>query len=156
LAPEPSGRAPRQHGRLVTLLGPGGTGKTRLSLAAAERLLAAYSHAVWFVPLAEVRDANLLPDVLRAELQIAPEAGVPPLDQVVALLCAQPSLLLLDNFEQLVPAGAETVRTLLERVPQLVCLVSSRVRLDLQAERDFSVAPLQLPPAAGTPEDLLR
>src|SRR4029079_17626921 len=60
------------------------------------------------------------------------------------------------NFEQLVPAGAETVRVLLERVPQLVCLVSSRVRLELQAEQAFGLAPLLRPPEVGTPEKLLR
>lgn len=156
LAAEPPGRAHRRHGRLVTLLGPGGTGKTRLSLAAGEQMLAAFSHAVWFVPLAEVRDASLLPDVLRAALEIAPEPGRTPLDQITTMLAVQPVLLILDNFEQLVPRGVEFVRTLLERAPQVVCLVTSRVRLDLSAEQDFTLAALLLPPSTGTPEELLR
>jgi predicted ATPase/class 3 adenylate cyclase/Tfp pilus assembly protein PilF len=156
LGPEISGPSTRRYGRLVTLLGPGGTGKTRLSLAAAERMLPAYSHAVWFVPLAEVSEAALLPDVLRDALGVAHEPGVVPLDQVAAMLSAQPSLLVLDNFEQLVPSGVETVRVLLERLPNLVCLVSSRTRLDLGAEQEFSLDPLRLPPAAGSVEELLR
>ena len=156
LIPEPPSSQPRRCGRLVTLLGPGGNGKTRLSLAVAERLLTSYSHAVWFVPLAEIRDAGLLPDALRCALEIEPEADVPPLEQVVRHLRGQPSLVVLDNFEQLVPDGVATVRTLLERVPQLVCLVSSRIRLELQAEQDFGLAPLRLPPLTGTPEELLR
>lgn len=154
LQPEPP--SPRRHGRLVTLLGPGGTGKTRLSLAVAELLLNAYSHAVWFVPLAAVSDGALLADVLRDELRIAHEPGRQPLDEVAEMLGSQPSLLILDNFEQLVPTGVETVRQLLERSPDLVCLVSSRVRLDLRAEQEFSVTPLRLPPELGTIEELMR
>jgi len=156
LTPEPRGGNPRRYGRLVTLLGPGGTGKTRLSLAVGESLLHAYSHAVWFVPLAEISDAQLLPDVLLAALGLTGEPGRPAHDQLVEHLGAQPALLILDNFEQLVPAGVETVRHLLERLPQLVCLVSSRIRLELSAEQEFSVAPLLLPPATGGPEELLR
>src|SRR5678816_4416610 len=102
LRPEPPDGARLRYGRLVTLLGPGGTGKTRLSQAVGERLLTEYSHAVWFIPLAEVRDAQLLPEVLRTELEIAPEPGRMPLEQIVTMLAAQPSLLILDNFEQLV------------------------------------------------------
>lgn len=156
LAPELPSPQPRRHGRLVTLLGPGGTGKTRLSLAVGESLLNAYSHAVWFAALAEIRDAQLIPDVLLGALGLAAETGRPALEQVIEFLGAQPLLLILDNFEQLVPAGVETVRVLLERVPRLVCLVSSRVRLELHAEQEFSLAPLRLPPASGSPEELLR
>jgi len=156
LAPEPAGHAPRRYGRLVTLLGPGGTGKTRLSLAVAERLLTAYSGAVWFVELAELRDGALMAESLREGLEIPVEPGAAPLDQVAKTLGSQPSLLVLDNFEQLVPTGVTTVQALLERLPDLVCLISSRIRLELTAEQDFSVAPLFLPPATGTPEELLR
>jgi predicted ATPase/Tfp pilus assembly protein PilF len=152
----PEAAAERRHGRLVTLLGPGGTGKTRLSLAVAERLLPAYSHAVWFVPLAELRDGTLLAETLREELEISAESDRAPLELLIDLLGGQPSLLVLDNFEQLVPSGVTTVQTLLSRVPDLVCLVSSRVRLDLGAEQEFTLQPLRLPPAEGSVEELLR
>jgi predicted ATPase len=145
----------RGWGRLVTLHGPGGVGKTRLSLAVAARMLPAYSHAVWFVPLAELRDARLLPDTLRAALGATSPLGPSVFDQVTEILGAQPSLLILDNFEQLVPDGVAVVRALIERLPALAVLASSRVRLGLSAERDFGLVPLSLPDASA-PFDRLR
>lgn len=151
----PDSKETHRSGRLVTLLGPGGIGKTRLSLAVAERLLPAYSHAVWHVALAEVREAGVLPDVLRAGLGIAPETTQPALESVAAMLRAQPSLLVLDNFEQLVPEGADAVRALLERAPSLVVFVTSRVRLALTVEHEFLLAPLPLPSASARPAEML-
>ena len=143
-------------GLLVTLTGPGGTGKTRLSLAVAESLLRSFSHAVWFVPLADLVDASLLPVKLRDTLQLKPDAAADPLEQVIAALCQQPVLLVLDNFEQLGDAGVGVMRTLLARVPSLRCLVTSRQRLALAGEREFAVGPLAIPLASGAPEQLVE
>jgi non-specific serine/threonine protein kinase len=76
------------------------------------------------------------------------------LEQAVELLSRQPSLLLLDNFEQLVEEGAPIVRALLERVPSLRCLITSRQRLELSGEREFVVPPLSVPAGVDAPERL--
>ena len=149
LAPEMPGRIQRQHGRLVTILGPGGTGKTRLSLKVAEVLQPAYSHAVWFIPLAELRDGSLLPEALREGLGIPPEPTASTLERVIEFLAAQTSLLLLDNLEQIVPDCAGIVQQMIERVPTLAVLATSRVRLDLRAEQEFAIAPLPVPIEGG-------
>jgi predicted ATPase/class 3 adenylate cyclase len=139
---------PGAGGRLITLTGPGGAGKTRLSLAVAERLVPAYLRAVWFVSLAELRDGSLLLETVRDALGLVRDESAPALDRIVELLGAQPSLVVLDNFEHLVPAGVDAVRRLRERLPGLAVLVSSRLRLGLAGEIDFAVRPLPLPDAS--------
>src|SRR5207245_7718139 len=101
----------RSH-RLITLTGPGGSGKTRLALQAARRIAEQDQRSVWFVPLADLSDARLLGDKIAASLDLPRSPGVPPLEQVVAFLsypalsaragegAARP-LLVLDNFEHL-------------------------------------------------------
>jgi non-specific serine/threonine protein kinase len=141
--------------RLVTLSGPGGTGKTRLALEVASRLVPSFSGAVWFVSLADLSDAALIGDALVGALRLPRTPGREPLEQAIEALSKQPSLLVLDNFEQLVEAGAGVVRTLLERVPDLTILVTSRQLLGLSGEREFALSPLPTPGgAADTPERL--
>lgn len=143
--------------RLVTLTGPGGTGKTRLALETARRLAEHYSGAVWFVPLGDTEGTERLLDAALAALRLPRAAQLEPLDQLVEALGQQPSLLVLDNFEQLVAGGAILVHELLVRMPSLQCLVTSRQRLDLAGEREFPVQPLPRPGGAGgwAPEQLL-
>jgi predicted ATPase/DNA-binding SARP family transcriptional activator len=149
--------------RLVTLTGPGGTGKTRLAVTAAGRLMEPWDGAVWFVPLADVAPpprpevgANAPDDegagtrdriaaAIASALGLPPSADESPLGQVVEALGRQATLLVLDNFEHLVEPGALLVRTLLERVPSLSCLVTSRQHLDLVGEQEFAVLPLPTP-----------
>src|SRR5207249_1640257 len=99
--PLPHALCPSPSARLVTLTGPGGTGKTRLSLEVARQLVPAYSGAVWFVPLADLTDPRLVPDAILDALRLPRSPGVEPLGQAVEVLSRQPSLLVLDNFEQL-------------------------------------------------------
>jgi predicted ATPase/DNA-binding SARP family transcriptional activator len=131
--------------RLVTLMGPGGSGKTRLALEAARQLVQGWRGAIWFVPLAGVTEPRRLPEAIHEALQLAPSAGEEPLDRVVAALSDRPALLLLDSLEHLLPEGATPVRRLLERTPSLTCLVTSRRRLDLAGERVLFVSPLPVP-----------
>jgi predicted ATPase/class 3 adenylate cyclase len=142
--------------RLVTLTGPGGTGKTRLSIEAAGQMVDAFSGAVWFVPVADVSDARLIPETILEALQITPAAGADPLEQAVAFLSQQPSLVILDNLEQVAEAGADLVELLLSRCPTLTCLVTSRQILGLPMEREFPVPPLATPGSdtGGSPEGL--
>jgi predicted ATPase/DNA-binding SARP family transcriptional activator len=146
--------------RLVTLTGPGGSGKTRLAVAVAGRLQAEFNGAIWFVPLADLAEARLLPDAIVIALGLPRQGLVDPLEQVVESLqvgaasderarsgngSPGSALLVLDNFEQLVEEGAPLVRHLLERVPNLTCLVTSRQRLELAGELEYIVLPLPTP-----------
>jgi hypothetical protein len=134
--------------RLVTLTGAGGTGKTRLSLEAARRLAEVYQEAVWWVSLADLRDPGLIGSSLVEALPLSRSGTIEPLEQVIAFLKARqgaPSLLVLDNFEQLVEEGAQIVQTLLEQAPGLTCLVTSRRLLTLAAEHELALLPLPVP-----------
>jgi predicted ATPase len=141
--------------RLVTLTGPGGSGKTRLAMEAARGLGEAFGEAVWFVPLGEVRDENLLVDAIFDALRLRRSATMEPIEQVVAALAPGPALLVLDNFEQLAEGGALLVQELLERLPRLRCLVTSQLRLQVAGEREVPVAPLAVPNGQHAPERLI-
>jgi predicted ATPase/DNA-binding SARP family transcriptional activator len=143
LLPSPAPQVPAC--RLVTLTGPGGSGKTRLALEVAARLREAYGGAVWLVPLADVTEPRLMIDKALDALQLSRSSHLQPLEQVVAILSGQPSLLLLDNFEHLLGEGATLVQTLLQRAPSLRLVVTSRQRLDLAGEREFPLSPLGTP-----------
>lgn len=133
--------------RLVTLLGPGGTGKTRLSLQVAQEVLQDFPDGVFFVPLADDTDANQFLSRVAQHLAVR-EGGRPLFDNVKDYLRDKRLLLVLDNFEQLLPA-ARLVGELLAAAPHLKILVSSRVALQLQGEREYPVPPLELPQPAG-------
>ena len=130
---------------LVTLMGPGGTGKTRLSLQVAQELLDQFPNGVYFVPLAD--DTNADQFISRVAQQLAVrEGGRPLLENVKDYLRDKQMLLVFDNFEQLVSA-APVVAELLAAAPQLKILTSSRIALNLHGEREFPVPPLELPQA---------
>jgi len=141
--------------RLVTMTGSGGCGKTRLALEAARQSLQPFGGAVWFVPLQALATPGLIPGAVADALQLPRSPHIEPLDQAVEALSRQPSLLVLDNFEHLAGEGALVLRTLLQRVPTLTCLVTSRQTLDLSGEAEFFVAPLPTPSGEGTPEGLM-
>jgi len=145
--------------RLLTLTGPGGTGKTRMALEVASRLAEEWENAVWFVPLADFTEAARVPDVLAKTLNVRLSPDTDPLQQIADTLPAAPLLLILDNFEQLPEEAVGIVQELLTRVPSLRCLVTSRVPLFLQGEQVLPLAPLPPPTeddVETTPEHLLR
>jgi predicted ATPase/DNA-binding SARP family transcriptional activator len=134
--------------RLVTVIGAPGCGKTRLSIEVAAGLEETYRGAVWFVPLADMRKASGILDHVLDALRIQRSPGATPLDQIAAAIAEQPALILFDNFEHLIPSAGQ-LRGLLERLPGLRCLVTSRRGLGLTAERLFPVRPLPVPRAAS-------
>jgi predicted ATPase/DNA-binding SARP family transcriptional activator len=155
------GEAGKRRGphRLVTLTGPGGSGKTRLALELAGRVRDAFASRVpaggcWFVSLADLSDSRLIPGAILEALRIPPAPQLEPLDQIAGALAGQPALLVLDNFEHLVTEGAPLVRTLLDQAPTLQCLVTSRQRLNVEGEMEFAVQPLSIPGGEMTPEQL--
>ena len=134
----------RDDVRLVTLTGPGGTGKTRLALQAAAECLDHFADGVFFVPLDDVVDpARVLPHIAET-LGIAEGGGQPLIARLHATLREQQTLLVLDNFEQVVAAGAAISR-LLAAAPGLRALVTSRSALRIYGEREYAVPPLPLP-----------
>ncbi len=140
--------------RLVTVTGIGGTGKTRLALEVASRMLESFAGAVWFVTLVDLNDPQLIAGTIAASMHILRSTTLNPLDQAVEALNRQPSLLILDNLEQFVEEAGRIVRTLLERIPMLTCLVTSRRSLSLTAEREFALSPLMTPNGEHPPERL--
>jgi len=145
-----------QDTHLVTLIGPGGTGKTRLCLQVAQELLDHFHDGVYFVPLADDRDANQLISRVAQSLAVR-EGGRPLLENVKDYLRDKHMLLVLDNFEQLV-SFTLVVTELLTIASKLKIMVTSRIALDLYGECEFPVPPLELPQAEKelTVEDLVK
>lgn len=139
--------------RLLTLVGPPGIGKSRLSLHVAAELSDAFLNGVHFVPLAPLRDAELVPDAIAQLFGFAESAYPTPLDYLRAELAARHLLLILDNFEQVLPAS-RFVQELLAVAPGVKMLITSRVPLGLPAEQTFSVPPLPMPTATQPPTAL--
>ncbi len=133
---------------LITVTGEGGVGKTRLALAVAERTHQAFAHGVYFVGLAAVPLEERMDDQLAlaigSQLQLTFHAQAPLAQQLFTYLHAKQLLLILDNFEHLYPAAEFMIR-LLEAAPQVTLLVTSRRRLDFQAESVLRLEGLALP-----------
>jgi len=135
-----------EHIRLVTLVGPGGVGKTRLALAVAELLGEHFADGVFFVDLAPVRDPGLVLATLAEVLGIHETPTQSLLTALTNALAERSLLLVLDNFEQVV-RGAESMPRVLELCPGVFILASSREPLGISWEQQFQVAPL--PPDAA-------
>ncbi|MEZ5429011.1 MAG: tetratricopeptide repeat protein [Pyrinomonadaceae bacterium] len=148
--------------RLATVTGPGGTGKTRLSLKVAEELRNAYRNAIWFVSLASIKRPDYVPPAILEAMRQETPPSFDPLDYLISVLSGEKTLLVLDNFEQLLPESAPArverstaiVRTLLERIPGLKCLITSRKRLNLFGENEFFLEPLPVPLEHDTVEQI--
>lgn len=128
--------------RLMTLTGPGGTGKTRLSLQVAADVLERYPHGVWLVELATVSDPQLVPEAIANAMDIREERDRAVLDTMIDALRARSLLLVLDNCEHLIESCARTVATLLRRCPELHILATSREALNIDGETIRPVPPL--------------
>jgi predicted ATPase/class 3 adenylate cyclase len=132
--------------RLLTLVGPGGAGKTRLALEAAGRRVDRYPHGVHFVPLASVASPDFLAPAVAESIQFAVDAvhsGFSAEDQLLDYLSERSTLLVLDNFEHLVE-GSGFLSKVVERAPQVELLTTSRERLNVQSEWVFDVEGLGL------------
>jgi predicted ATPase/serine/threonine protein kinase len=133
--------------RLVTLVGPGGIGKTRLALEVAARLLREYDDGVWLVELASLADPALVPAAIVSALGLHDQGGAPATEALTAWLRERRVLLVLDNCEHLVEACAGVARELLEVCPNLRVLATSREALGVDGESVWPVPTLSLAPA---------
>ena len=129
------------HLRVLTLTGPGGTGKTRLAIQAAAGAADNFPDGVTWVPLASLRDPGLVVATIARALELGEEPGS-PVDTVARALAGKRSLLLVDNLEHLLPEAAVVLAELVAACPTLRLLVTSRERLAVQGEHEHSVEPL--------------
>ncbi|HMQ32619.1 MAG TPA: LuxR C-terminal-related transcriptional regulator [Chloroflexaceae bacterium] len=153
---EAARRLRRDDVHLLTLVGPPGIGKTRLAIATAVALRAEFTQGVYFVDLSPVGDAGLvLPTIARA-VGLRPAGERPPLAELRDFLLPRRALLVLDNFEQVLPA-AGALADLLRGAQRFKLLVTSRELLRIAGEHTFPVPPLPLPPVLtdqGAPRTL--
>ncbi|MFN8568842.1 MAG: tetratricopeptide repeat protein [Kouleothrix sp.] len=138
----------RPEVRLLTLTGAPGVGKTRLALAVAAELAGMFADGVFFVALAPMSDPELVLPAIAQALDVATSGPQPLVERLGRYLRLRQIVLLLDNFEHVLPAAPLLAR-LLAAAPQLRVLVTSRVALELSGEHRFTVLPLDVPPAAA-------
>ena len=142
--------------RLLTLMGPGGVGKTRLALAAARSVEGAFPDGVWFIDLVPLRDPTHLDATIAQALHLKDVASHSPSERVDAYLPTRRLLLVLDNFEHVLPAAIR-VAELVVTCPHLKVLVTSRVPLSIRVEHRMPLQGLTIPTLARpTPKTVVQ
>jgi predicted ATPase len=140
----------RKGVQLVTFTGPGGTGKTRLSLEVANGLIEHFKDGVFFVQLADVTEPGQVVSRIAQELEVRAASTQPLFQNLKDYLKDKNILLLLDNFEQLIPA-APVVAELLAAAPSMKVLATSRILLNLRGEHELPILPLDTPNFVNAP-----
>jgi predicted ATPase/class 3 adenylate cyclase len=143
-----------EFSRMVTLVGVGGTGKTRLSQAVAHEMLTGYKDGVWLVELAPLTDHTLVTQAVAQVLKVNEKPGQPLLTTLLEKLKTSQSLLLLDNCEHLIGSCAKLSAELLANCPNLKILATSREGLSVRGERLYQVPSLEVPPAGSQTQPL--
>jgi predicted ATPase/class 3 adenylate cyclase len=141
--------------RLVTLTGPGGTGKTRLALEVAGELLAEFSDGAFFVDLSPIGDPALVALTIAQALGLSVDPGGDALNAAKAHLRDRDLMLIVDNFEQVIE-GAGTIEELLSAANRLRVLVTSRMALHIYGEQEHEIPPFELPDPNRAPEEFSR
>jgi non-specific serine/threonine protein kinase len=131
--------------RLVTIVGAGGIGKTRLALQAAAEVVDAYRDGVWLVELASIRDPSLVPTAVAKSLGVPERSGKPVGESLRAYLKSRQLLLILDNCEHLLDACASLAEVLVRSDRDLTILATSREPLRVAGEQTYPLQPLSLP-----------
>ena len=134
----------RRH-RLVTLVGAGGIGKTRLSLQVGQKLLEDYPDGVWFVALDSLADPELVPQTVASIFNLRETPGRPVLDILTSVLRQKTTLLILDNCEHVIDACVDLVVALLKTCPHLRILATSREVLNVTGEAIYQMPSLSMP-----------
>jgi predicted ATPase/DNA-binding SARP family transcriptional activator len=141
--------------RVVTITGPGGVGKTKLALAAANApgVSDSYPEGVWLVELAPLRTAATVADAITTTLKVSPAAGRSTVDRLLDYLGTQTALVVLDNCEHLADGVARLAKLIVEWCPGMTLLTTSQVSLNIDYESVYPLGPLELrdPTAAGFP-----
>jgi predicted ATPase len=139
-----------ESSRMVTLTGSGGCGKTRRSLQVAAEMLDGTGDGVWLVELAATSDPDAVPSAIAGALGIAPQGGRAALEVLLDALAPQDILIVLDNCEHLIDAGAKTADALLRRCPRVHLVAASREPLGIAGETICRVPSLSLPAFGGS------
>jgi predicted ATPase/DNA-binding winged helix-turn-helix (wHTH) protein len=134
--------------RLLTIVGPGGIGKTSVALAVAEELVPKFEHGVWMVDLAPLRDPRLVPSALSAALGLQNPSG-DPVPGLLAVLNDKNMLLLIDNCEHLIEAAADLAVSVLRHAPGVRILATSREPLRVEGEQVHRLSGLESPPPSA-------
>jgi predicted ATPase/DNA-binding winged helix-turn-helix (wHTH) protein len=132
--------------RFLTIVGPGGIGKTTVAVAIADAVRASYKDGAWFVGLASLADPDLVPSALAAALDVQP-SGANPLPALAALLRDKQALIVLDNCEHVIGATATLAETILKAAPRIGILTTSREPLRAEGESLHRLAALEVPSA---------
>ncbi len=136
------------HARLVTLVGPGGIGKTRMALQIAADLIDSFPDGAFVVDLSSIREPTQVPQAILETLQVTQSAASSVADQLAEYLSKRRMILVLDNFEQVIEGGGEVAK-LLARCADLKIIVTSREALHIRGEHVFHVPTLGIPTAQG-------
>jgi predicted ATPase len=143
--------------RLVSLVGPGGVGKTRLAIRGATDLARGFAAGAWMVELAEVRDPDLVPNALLAALDLRDQTATEPLDLLLSYVRDKQLLLVIDNCEHLLGAASKLVSEVITAAPGVRVVATSREPLSVPGEHVLPVPPLKLPAVhAAEPLNQLR
>jgi predicted ATPase/class 3 adenylate cyclase len=138
---------------VVTLVGPGGTGKTRLALATGAELLSSFPDGVFFVDLSALTDSSLVVPTIARALSLRETPGRSMRDALIDHLADKETMLILDNLEQVIDAAPD-IAALLIGAPALKLLATSREPLRIAGEKELPIAPLSLPKPSDPPEDI--
>lgn len=141
---------------LVTLIGPGGVGKTALAAELGQTLLEAGTTPVYFVPLAQLQCAELLLEAFSSAVGVDCSGGDPDLQGLIRYLQQQPGLIILDNCEHLVERVASLLEVILRGAPAVRAIATSREPLRIAGERSLQVPPLDIPDLNASPDTILR
>ena len=141
-------------GRLVTLAGPGGVGKTRLAIRVATDLARSFRDGAWFVELAEIRDPTLVSNAVMAALDLRDQAVTQPLPLLLAYLREREVLLIVDNCEHLLESAAQVVNAVIKAGAGVRVIATSREPLGVAGEHVVPIPPLQLPSPIGPMSEL--
>ena len=137
-----------EDARLLTLIGPGGTGKTRLSIQSGGELLSAFQDGVWMIELAPISDSALIPQAIASVFGLRESPDRPLIEIIKDYLRAKSALVILDNCEHLIEACAKIAEALIQACPDLKILASSREALGISGELTYRVPSLLLPDQA--------
>ena len=135
--------------RLLTVTGSGGTGKTTTALALAYRRLTDHPDGVWWMGLAGLADAGVIPNEMLGAMRLPAPVGIPPVDTLLGHLANRKSLLVLDNCEHLTEGVGDLIGQILRRCPDVRIVATSREQLSLAGEVSWRLPPLSLPPAGA-------
>ena len=141
---------------LVSIVGTGGAGKTRLAVAVGSALLSKFADGVWFVDLSTLSDPALVPQALAGALRVEESPKRSLVETLIAYLVQKRLLLVLDNCEQVMSGARAIAGTLLRECPEIKLLATSREALAVAGERAYRIPPLEVPRGTPTPEEALR